>query len=158
MSDALDLQQKMAQVVAEAASLRPKAPPFSAELETLHQSLVEAGAARYRLEELLATLSLLKNRSMDNAITAREAYEDKWREGATQGKVGFADYSSAKEKEAHYDLRALEQKIAWRRAEKEDREVTSALEFTRMCLKNVDALRWDLETRIRIKSIEGRLA
>lgn len=157
MTEVIDLQEKMSVVVAEAAALRPKAPPFSAALETLHSSLVEAGAARHRLEELLGTLSLLKHRSMENVIAAREAYEDKWRTAATQGKVGFVEYSSAKEREANIELKALDEKFKWRRAEKDDREVTSALEFVRMCVRNVDALRRDLEIRIRVSQVEGRL-
>jgi hypothetical protein len=106
----------------------------------------------------LSRIILLKGR-VDQAVADRkDAHDDRWNAEATSGKVGFAYGDAApRERYAKYASKTVNEKIALRKAEMLSRQVDTAMELVRMYRFGLDSIRRDLDTRIRLMSIEGRL-
>lgn len=150
---------KLVRLLDEAYELRHgvTAGDINDSLPLMHAHLVRAGQARDRLDTILATFIRVAGQTRGQMIEAKDAYEDAWQKVATAKSVGFQDYSTAKAKDADVDAKVMGEKFALRRAEKQDREMQSAMDYVKHLHRGVDSVRRDLELRVRIITTESRL-
>lgn len=126
-------------------------------METLHETLVVNRGMIERLESLTATLGFWKTRTAQ-AVAARKAeYDDAYMQAATKKNVGFSDYASAKEKDAHFALGTIEQTMKLRKAEATHRDVDAAWDYCRILLRGAEGVQRDMELRIRLISLRSQL-
>lgn len=125
--------------------------------EELHKRLLLARANIDRLEHIAAELGRLKAKSQQAVADCRDEYDQAFADSATDKTVGFSDYATAKEKEAHHDLKAMKQKMAMRKAERRHRDIDSAWEYVRLMHRGAEGVRKDLDTRIRLITLAGQL-
>lgn len=154
-----DLPQQLAEKVAEALKLREAAYPSDGySTKELHDHLVRVRASLDRVEGLQTDLVVLKGKVANKHAILKANYEDAWGASATSRRQSFSsDYSSAKERDAHHDLAAMKDKVALRQFEVVVRDVDTALEVVRTCHRGLDATRRDIDTRIRLLSVETQL-
>lgn len=129
----------------------------SAGLPDIHTHLVRNRSMIEFLENATARLTLLKSRTAKAVATRKGAYDDAYMKAATKPSVGFADYASAKEKDAHYNLSTIEETMALRKAEAMHRDVESAWDYCRQLLRGAEGVQRDLETRIRLITLTSSL-
>jgi len=122
----------------------------------LHKRLLQARACIDRLEAITRTISLLKGRTAIALDDAQYNLDDAYAKVVGKTRRGD-DYSTGKEREAGYSVGTVAEQVAWRRAKTADREAYTALEFCRSCQKGAESVRWDLDTVIRLLTLEGRL-
>lgn len=126
-------------------------------MEELHQQLVVNRAMIERLEYLTSSLGLMKSRSEQWVSSAKAEYEDAYMRAATKPTVGFSDYATAKEKDAHFALGTIEQTMALRKAENNHRDVVAAWDYCRILLRGAEGVQRDMEMRIRLISLRSQL-
>lgn len=127
------------------------------DVETIHATLVINRGMIERLEQLVAHLGFLRSRAAQVVATRKGEYDDAYVASATKKTVGFADYASAKEKDAHFALGTIDQTIALRKAEASYRDVDAAWEFCRTMLRGAEGVQRDMELRIRLISLRSQL-
>lgn len=123
----------------------------------LHNYLLHNRAQIERLENLTAHLVLLKSRTAQLTANKRAAYDDAYMKAATKPSVGFADYATAKEKDAHFNLETVDETIQLRKAESLHRDVDSAWDYCRILLRGAEQTQRDIELRIRLISLTSSL-
>lgn len=141
----------------EAAELRASPGESTTEetLTDLHDRLVRCRQAEDRIEEILGRLIRLRGMTRKKARASKDVLEDAANEVIRNAKV--PEYSSVRERDARYELSVLEQKRAWRKAERTLANVDLAYEFVALTHRGIDAARRDCETRVRIVTLESRL-
>jgi hypothetical protein len=154
-----DLPDVLSTSLREAAEAREliRVGTEDADLATIHGYLVHNRRMIERLEHLTATFVLMKSRTASAVAARRAAHDDAYVAAATAPSVSFGDYSSAKEKDAHYSLKTLDQQLALRKAEQSHRDVEAAHEYCRILLRGAEGVQRDLEQRIRLVSLTSRL-
>lgn len=126
-------------------------------IEGIHAQLLINRANIERLEYLTSSLGLIKART-EQAVAQRKAeYDDAYMHAATKKSVGFSDYASAKEKDAHFSLGTVEQTIRLRKVESAHRDVVAAWDYCRSLLRGAEAVQRDVELRIRLISLRSNL-
>lgn len=123
----------------------------------LHTQLVFNRAAIERLEVLVGQLTLLKARTDDILSKRKAAYDDAYMKAATKPSLSLGDFSTAKEKDAHFNLAATEEMFAMRKAEAFHRDVYAAWDFARIYLRGAEQTQRDIDTRIRLITITHSL-
>lgn len=123
----------------------------------LHDQLLHNRRQIERLEHLTGQFLLLKARSAQQVASRKGAYDDAYMAAATKKAVGFTDYTSAKEKDAHYNLATLAETLELRKANALYRDVESAWDFCRILLRGAEGVQRDLELRLRIISLNSSL-
>lgn len=154
-----EMQPKLIDAVTKAREARESCPSGTVndDPHILHEHLLMTRAQIERLEHLTAEIGLVRGRVMGAVQDTKGAYEDAYMTAATSNDVGFADYSSAKEKDANYDLRAIKEKIEHRKAERLHRDVDNAWQYCRTLLRGAEGVHRDLEVRIRLITLAGQL-
>lgn len=127
------------------------------DMDTLHQQLVINRAMIERLEHLTSTLGLMKSRTEQAVAQRRAEHDDAYMHSATKKNVGFSDYASAKEKDAHFALGTVDETLRLRKAEATHRDVAAAWDYCRILLRGAEGVQRDMETRIRLISLKSQL-
>jgi plasmid stabilization system protein ParE len=154
---ATQLSDQLAAFCNEAAELRASPGPsdINETLPDLHARLVRSRQAQDRIEEILGLIIRLRGVTRKRARACKDELEDKL--GRVIRGTKTAEYSTAREREAAYEVGAFEEKRAWRAAEKMLANVEMAYEFVQLKHRGIDTARRDIETRVRIVSLDGRL-
>lgn len=153
-----DVAPVLVQAVTEATEYRQRVevPEEESDLDAIHSALIANRRLIERLEYLTASLVLVHSRAAKASAQAKGEHDDAYMRAATAPSVGFADYASAKEKDAHAQLATIEQTMAVRKAEAFYRDCDSAREYCRMMLRGAEGAQRDLELRLRIVSLRER--
>lgn len=153
--------EKVAGWITEADALRSSltypeadAPPVIV-LESLH----EVRTATDRIETLVRRVAIVKSRSEQRVADAEHAYEDQWSTAARGEKmVGQRwDNAAPRERYAKYDLTAMEDKMAVREAQRLHRQIATAFDVLKMIHKGLESMRWSLDARLRLITVDTRL-
>jgi hypothetical protein len=134
-------------------------PPSTSEtLTDLHQRLLICRAAMTRVADLTGELTLLSGKVKRLLIEAKGELEDE--EAALVGRKPrhTEDFSSAKERNARMAAGTLETLRKIRKAEGAQSEVDSALFYARDRHRELDRAVRDIDTRLRIISIESHIS
>lgn len=125
---------------------------------SLHHQLLYNRKQIERLEYLTSQMVLMKSRAEQQVASARAAYDDAYQKAATKPSVGFSgDYSTAKEKDAYYNLSTVDETIRLRQTEALHRDSYSAWDYCRILLRGAEGVQRDLDQRIRLLTMQGRL-
>lgn len=154
-----DVPEVLKQTVLDAAECRAAIQTGVSEDDPVefHTYLVKNRSLIERLEYLTSSLVLLKSRT-DQAVQHRKGeYDDAYMKAASKPKVGFDDYTSAKEKDAQFNAAATEELYALRKAEAMHRDVYAAWDYCRILLRGAEGAQRDLETRIRLITLTSQL-
>ena len=150
-----------AEMAAEAKSLLARAQEAALTRESTVSDAVEcvntARVSWERLQVLVASVQLQKMKTYAAREDARAVYEDAWGKASTGGRVGFVEYSSAKERDAAVDTKVLTEKFALRKAEKEHGLVMGFLDVLKTYSGVVEAIRREAEFRVRAITVESAL-
>jgi hypothetical protein len=106
-------------------------------MEEMHQQLVINRAMIERLEYVTSSLGFMRTRTEQAVATAKAEYDDAYMRAATKKTVGFADYASAKEKDAHFALGTVDETLRLRKLEANHRDVTAAWDYCRTLLREL---------------------
>lgn len=162
LSDAVEqlsqsLPNLLEAAVREADELRAAGGDSSVQesITDLHSRLVTLRRAQDRLEELAAQSGRIRSRARNTLQQAQDAYDDKVA-GAIAG-AKIEEYSTAKERNANYDLAALQERLVLRRAKRLLAIVEDAHEFIVLRHRGVDGARRDIDLRFRMMSFEMRM-
>jgi len=149
----------LVKVLGEVAETRERAMRGSVDDDpaTLHEILVHNRGLIERLQTLTTALAMRRHMAVQKMKDAQARRDDAYMHSATAKTVGFSDYASAAEKDAHYSLGALDEIMALRKAESLFRDVDAAYEFARSTLRGMEGSHRDLEVRIRLISLTGVL-
>lgn len=152
-----DLDPTLAAAVTRAAELRDVGEQWlpTDSVQTMHEHLIALRMAQDSMEGILANLGLVRGRVADAVEAARDAYDEKVGQAIAASKP--EEYSTAKERNAAYDLHALKERIEHRRIQRMLAKVGTAHEFVKLRYWGIDGKRRDLDTRLRALSIESRL-
>lgn len=127
------------------------------DMDALHAQLVVNRGMIERLEYLTSTLGFMKSRT-EVAVAQRKAeYDDAYMRSATKKAVGFSDYATAKEKDAHFSLGTVDETIRLRKAENVHRDVLAAWDYCRTLLRGAEGVQRDMELRVRLISLRSQL-
>lgn len=123
---------------------------------SLHDQLKKNRKAMDRAETFVAELGRLHSK----AAIAEEDYkgylEDA--EATALQKAGPAEeYSSGKERNARLAVMVMDERIALRKAARQRAEIQEALDYARTLFRGMDASRRDVETRLRMITLETGL-
>jgi hypothetical protein len=161
LADSLSFEvaEKIIEAIKQAREFRDACPTGAIDdgPVTLHEHLLVTRANIERLEHLAAELGRVRSRTWQAKADAKDAYDDAFMHAATAKQVGFADYSSKEEKIASFDLKALTEKVAARKADRMHNDVDTAWQYVRTLLRGAEGLHRDLEVRIRMISLAGQL-
>lgn len=154
-----DVPEPLMKACEDATEARDLVKPGSIEdgVDDLHEQLLTNRVNIERMESLVASLTLLKSRTQQAVSARRGAYDDKYVQVATKPQVGFADYTSAKEKDAHFNAQVMEETWELRKAERLHRDADSAWDYCRLLLRGAEGVQRDLETRIRLITLRTQL-
>lgn len=149
----------LVRVLHEASDIRSLVKPGNAEdgPSEIHNQLLYNRAQIERLEFLTSRLVVLKSRTAQMVAKARNAYDDAYMKAATSPKIGFADYSSAKEKDAHFNANTIAETMELRKAEATHRDIDATWDMCRMLLRGAEGVQRDLELRMRLITLAGQL-
>jgi hypothetical protein len=147
------------QAVKDAAEARSQVQSgeLSDDPVTIHERLLYNRQQIERLEDLTSKFVLLKSRTAQSVAKAKGAYDDAYTAAATKPSIGFADFSSAKEKDAYFAAACVTEAIALRKAEALHRDVDSAWDYCRILLRGAEGAQRDLELRMRLISLTSSL-
>jgi hypothetical protein len=126
-------------------------------MDEMHQQLVVNRAMIERLEYVTSSLGFMKTRTEQAVAQRRAEYDDAYMAAATKKSVGFADYASAKEKDAHFALGTVQETLNLRKAEATHRDVTAAWDYCRTLLRGAEGVQRDMELRIRLINLRSQL-
>lgn len=123
----------------------------------LHRQLVQARRALDRVETIVADLIRLRGRSSD-AVRSAKARLRRAEDVALQGRTrGFDQYVSARERMAWLTAKTSTEQDDLLNVETFDARVATVLDEARLLYRGVDAVRRDVDSRMRLMSIETRL-
>jgi hypothetical protein len=122
----------------------------------LHKQLVKNRQAMDRAETFVAFLARAHSRAQIAEQDLAGELEDA--EANALKKAGAAEeYSTAKERNARLNVLTIDQRIALRKASRQRAEISEALEYVRTLYRGMEASRRDVETRLRMITLEGGL-
>lgn len=155
----VDLTPTCAQVLYEARAARElvhAGDPHDAVPE-LHEQLLHNRSRIDYLESLTSRMLLVRSRSQQAVSDAKAAVDDAVMNTAAKPSSRLGEYASAKEKEVHFALGAVEQTMTLRKAERLHRDVDSTWDYCRVLLRGAEQVQRDLEIRLRMLSVTGVL-
>lgn len=159
MNEQLDTEMSglLESMCTEAEELRHSVSEPSTEetLTDLHDRLVRTRQAQDRIEGILAKLIRLRGKSRRTVRTAKGDLDEKLNTVIRGSRV--VEYSTAREREAVYDLGCFQQKRGLLITERMLAEVEMAHEFVSLLHRGIDGSRRDIDLRIRVVSLESRL-
>lgn len=123
----------------------------------MRTALVQNRAQIDLVQSHVASLVLYKAKAAANLRDAKAAYDDAYAKAALKPQVGFADFSTAKEKDAHYGSQAVAETIELRKAENAFRDAEAVLEFARILLRAMEGVHADINTKIRLINLSSTL-
>jgi len=149
-----DLPDPVLDLVEEASTVYEalRARPALQLLSTVDESLVvihDSRLARDNLEHIHSKLLRIKLLTATRAAEARLNYEQAFGEASTARSAAFAEYASAKEREASIDLKILSHKLQYRRSENQLNQTRNAIDIVHSYIRTADSRRSEAETRIR---------
>ena len=133
------------------ASVEP--PSESDSLDTIHARMVGSRRALDRMEAILAELGLIRSRLRQLVAELQESYDEAWRKAFDSTRVG--EYMSAKEKDAQYALKSLDQLASLRKGEKWLNQAEEVYDYVNLKYRGLLSAHRDYETRIRIITLPG---
>lgn len=136
-----------------------EAPSTGETLTDLHERLLLSRAAMTRVADLTGELTLLSGKVKRLLIEAKGDLEDAEAALVTRtGRRQIEDFSSAKERNARMAAGTLETLRKIRKAEMAQSEVDSALFYARDRHRELDRAVRDIDTRLRIITIESHIS
>lgn len=150
-----------AEMAAEALELLHYAQEAALVRDSTLQECVEcvnsARMAQDRLQVMVADVQLQKVKTFAAREDARAVYEDAWGKASTGGRVGFVEYSSAKERDAAVDTKVMAEKFAVRKVEKEHGMVMAFLDVLKTYVSVAESIRREGEFRVRAITLMSQL-
>lgn len=123
---------------------------------SLHDQLVKNRKAMDRAETFVAHLGRLHSRAQVAEADLKGELEDA--EAKALQEAGPAEeFSTARERNARLAVRTLDQRIALRKVARQRAEINEALEFARTLYRGMEASRRDVETRLRMITLQTGL-
>jgi hypothetical protein len=123
---------------------------------SLHEQLKKNRKAMDRAETFVAELGRLHSKAVIAEEDHKGYLEDA--EATALQKAGPAeDYSSGRERNARLAVMVMDEKIALRKVARQRAEIQEALEYARTLFRGMDASRRDVETRLRMITLETGL-
>lgn len=123
---------------------------------SLHEQLVKNRAAMDRAETFVAQLGRVHSRAQIAQQDLEGELEDAEAK-ALQDAGQAEEYSTAKERNARLAVRTIDQRIALRKVSRQRAEISEALEFARTLYRGMEASRRDVETRLRMITLQTGL-
>lgn len=135
----------------EAKALRASVGVGSAgdSMPVLHDRLLHARGVLDRLEEILATVILVHTRTKEQVADTRYDNDDAWNRIAASPRRNVGLESAPRERYAEYAMHTVKEQVAFRQAEKAERQAGAVVEILRLYHRGVDGVRRDLDSRIR---------
>lgn len=156
----MNIEEQLAAWITEAHELRYEIGPGhqGETLLEIHAKLIVARGNLDRLEEILVNIIRLNGKLKQAVADAKGKLDDAWDKAANGKNIGFSfDGPAPRERYAEYNLRTVHETVEARQAEKVQRQVDTALDVVRTWHRGLDSARRDLETRIRLISLESSL-
>lgn len=150
-----DMDQSLKDYKTEARQLREESfgdPSYGDGVGALHQRLVSLQRSLHRMTTILGDVGFIRSRLRSLVSDLNDAYEDKWREAFNAAQTG--EYMSAKEKDAMYTTRAVQELINLRRAKRMLNDTEAVYELINLYHRSMDSSRRDTDTRLRVISGE----
>lgn len=153
------LPEKVSQMLTEAATLRESVQggEITDSPTEMHGRLLSIRAVLDRVEFMVTTLARLRVKVVQIVEDRQNAYDDAYATIVNKPGQHVAEFSTGREREAKYSLGTIEERLALRKAQRLDREVAGALEYVRTLHRGIDGTRRDLDTRIRLITLETAL-
>jgi len=123
----------------------------------LHATLLDVRARYDRVEAILAQMMERHGRTRALLHEAREAADDAWDAAATSKRTNALDYMAGRERVAHVNVENLAERRRVRALERIEMILDSAVQQARLAHRGLDTVRRDLDTRIRLLTLETRL-
>lgn len=153
------LDERLAAWVDECLRLRRGLPEVhvSDSPKTLHQHLVSTRAALDRVEEIVVTVMRLKSHSRQGLLAAKYDLDESEIKAYDSRTIAFAEFSTAKEREAWVSTQTVPERAEVRRYTLLDAKVGDALEEVKFIHRAMDGVRRDADTRLRMMTFERQL-
>lgn len=119
----------------------------------LHETLLKHRKALDALEEIVARTGRLKARADMVVREKQNVLED----AEVHAETLKSEYSTALEKNSHIKAQTVDQRIAWRKAVRQRDQVADAHEYVKTLYRGLDGSRRDLDTRIRLITLQTSL-
>ena len=150
---------ELTKIAAEAVDVRDRMETgtIDDDVVRLHEMLVHNRAGLDRLQAIAAALVLRKARASAHLRACQADLDDAYMKAATKKTVGFSDYATAKEKDAHFSLGTVAETMEQRKAENAFRDVEAVAEFVRTILRAAEGAHRDLELRVRMINLSSQL-
>ena len=164
MSDLSDLLKQLSgeipegldYAIREVADLRSQCGIGEGSPAELHKQLVKNRQAMDRAETFVAQLARLHSRAQIAEQDLAGELEDA--EAKALKQAGAAEeFSTAKERNARLNVLTIDHRIALRKATRQRAEISEVLEYARTLYRGMEASRRDVETRLRMITLEGGL-
>lgn len=152
-----ELDPKLASLVVEARELR-EAVSQSKETDsvsTMHANLLAGRRSLDRLEAIVAEVGRLRARAKISVSDAKDAYEEAMI--AVMQKTRIGEYTSADERRMTYKAACFDEYRTLRKAEKYEAAIAEVYDYCLMRYRGLDSSRKDLDTRIRLISLQSAL-
>jgi len=153
-------EEQVAAWVTEAHELRFEIAPGdqTQTLTEIHSLLLAARGNLDRIEEILVSLVRMNGKAKQAVADHQNALGDAWDQQAGGRNVSFSFSDPApRERYAQYNQRTIHETVEARQAERVHRQMETSLEAVRIMYRGLDSARRDLETRIRLISLESAL-
>jgi hypothetical protein len=146
--------------VTEAAVLRNAVTAHGIE-QAPQQLLADLQGCRVaidRIEGILVEVAQLRARAKAAVASFADAHESAWNDAANSPTISFAANDPApRERYARYELAAMDQRLALRRAQKALDSIEGAAEVLNIYYRGLRDRRFDLNTAVSLITIETRM-
>lgn len=134
-----------------------EAPDLADGPHALMRQLVQARGTLDRVEEIVASLIRLKGQTREAVLSSKYRLEDAEGKAYQSRAVAFSEYSTGREREAWVATQTTIEKVEFRRFTLLDERVGTALDEAKVVQRGVDAVRRDIDARLRIMTYERQL-
>lgn len=108
------------------------------------------------LEQLLMLTRRMRGMADEALIQARGAADDAW-DSAARGKGSAVRDGGPRERYAHFNLEAVEERITLREAEQYQLQASATFDAVQMLYRGADGMRHDLHVMVRSATFESSL-
>lgn len=123
----------------------------------LRRQIVQARSVLDRVEEIVSRLIQLRARVHDQLLVAQFALEDAEAEALKERKLAFAEYTTRKERYGWIASETVIETGVWRHCQRLYDTVDAALDEAKLMHRGVDAVRRDVDVRLRVIGLERQL-
>lgn len=123
----------------------------------LRRQIVQARSTLDRVEEIVARLIRLRGRVHDQLLVAQYALEDAEARAMGERQIAFGEYSTKKERYAWLASETRAELEFLRPTQRLYDSIDAALDEARLIHRGVDAVRRDIDTRLRVMTFERQL-